>query len=276
MIKKKTRTKKVKQKTKQLIHKGGKHGFLSGIAKSLVQVRHNDYEVHVPGAGLFTALNPKHLATFTKTDKPKPLSIIFNYKTPNAIDLADISDNTELSSNAIVREPYVFIDSMGKYIIAMYRIIYNKPQSPLQSQLLYKLQSRYPSQYLPQEKPKILLHWLVGFNDRMQKKIYSYIAPHVKLGKTHNFIVEIFKYPENNNNKLDPNFVKINNIDNKAKAYEEFKVYMYISKIISVKKINFRIKGDIEGIDIFNMLNKTRSLKLQQKQAQSYWKSSKA
>jgi len=255
MIKKKTRTKKVKQK----IHKGGKNSFLKGIAHSLVQVRHNDYKVHAPGAGLFTMLNPKKIASFGKLDKPKPLSIIFNYQSPNAIDITDASDNTELSSNVISTEPYVFFESLGKYIISMCRIKYEKTQ--FQSQL--------------QLKPKLLLHWLVGYNNRMQKKIFSYIAPNIKLGKIHSFMIQIYKYPDTYNVN-DPNFVKINNIDNKAKAYEEFKNYIYISKIAPIKTINFKVKGDLDGINIFNMLNTKRSQKLKQTQPQSYWKSSKA
>jgi len=255
MIKKKTRTQKQNHKPKQnknhLTHKGGKQSFLSAIGHSLVHVKKNDYKIHVPGSGLFTVLNPKKLSSFGKLDKPKPLSIIFNYKTPNSIDLADISDNTELSSNAIIREPYVFIDSLGKYIIAMYRIIYKN------------------------NKTKILLHWLVGFNNRDQKKIFSYIAPNVKLGSIHRFMLIIYKYP-NTYNSNDPNFVNINNIDNKAKAYEEFRNYIYMSKIVPIKTIIFRVKGDIQGIDIFNMLNKTSSSKLKQTEPQAYWKYSKA
>ena len=207
-------------------------GIFETIGKSLVQVpKQRNYSS--PISGLFSKLNPSKLESSSKIDKPQPVVIKYNYRLPNEIDITTNTPNIPINSNYITKEPYVTINSMGKYLLVMYRIINKKPT------------------------PKLLLHWLIGFMNYAPTKIFHYIAPNTKIGKLNNFVMKIYKLPEDNNN--NKTFIKINNFT-KQKAYEEFNTYIKSTNLLPINTYNFIVKGSSEeGINLFNMLSKKHS-----------------
>ena len=235
-ISKKNKTyKRISKKNKSNLNKsnsvsGG--GIFETIGKSLVQVpKQRNYSSSI--SGLFSKLNPSKLESSSKIDKPQPVVIKYNYRLPNEIDITTNTPNIPINSNSITKEPYVTINSMGKYLLVMYRIINKKPT------------------------PKLLLHWLIGFMNYAPTKIFHYIAPNTKIGKLNNFVMKIYKLPEDNNN--NKTFIKINNFK-KQKAYEEFNTYIKSINLLPINTYNFVVKGSSEeGINLFNMLSKKHS-----------------
>jgi len=222
-----------KCKNTQKINGGG---ILSSIGSAIVQVpKEKNYTVRAPGSGMLRMLNPSKLDLITKPtlESQELIKIIYNYHLSNQIDIINNDPNKILSSENLYKEPYVLINSMGKYLLVMYRII-NKKNIPT---------------------PKLLLHWLVGYVNRIPFKIFNYIAPTTKAGKIHNFVFKLYKLPNNNDN----NFIKINNI-NKKKAYIEFYNYVKSQNLLPINTYNVKVKGDAnQGINLFNMLGKQKT-----------------
>jgi len=226
--------KKSKIHKKSKIYKKSKTnggGIFNTITSSIVQFpKEKNYTVRAPGSGMFQMLNPANLKSSTNANSQKLIAIIFNYHLPNQFDITNIKANTILSSNTLSKEPYVLINNMGKYVLVMYRII-NKKNA---------------------ETPKLLLHWVVGYMNRMPTKIFHYIAPKPKSNKINKFAIKLFKLPDIN----DKIFFKINNI-NKKKAYEEFNNYIKSKNLLPINTYNFMVKYDSsEGINLFNMVSK--------------------
>jgi hypothetical protein len=233
---KKTKIKNKSKKCKKSKTNGG--GILSSIGSAIVKVpKEKNYTVRAPGSGMLQMLNPSKLELITKSitkpDSQDIIKIIYNYHLSNEINIINKSPNTILSSENLYKEPYVLINNMGKYLLVMYRII-NKKNIPT---------------------PKLLLHWLVGYVNRMPFKIFNYIAPTTKAGRINNFVFKLYKLPNNNDN----NFIKINNI-NKKKAYIEFNNYVKLQNLLPINTYNIKVKGDSnQGINLFNMLGKQKT-----------------
>jgi len=219
-----------KTKSRTRTKKGG--GILDSIGSAIVQVpKKKDYSVHIPGSDL-----AKTLSSFTKTEKEQILKIIFNYRKSNQIDITTISPNKLISSDSITNEPYVLLNSMGKYLIVMYREVIKK---------------NIPT-------PKLLLHFLLGYINRSPTKIFSYIAPNPKFGKTQKFIIKLYKYPPTDTTS---NFLKINNFK-KQKAYEEFNTYINNNKLLPINTFSFLVKGEASaGINLLNILSQSKKSK---------------
>ena len=212
------------------IKNGG--GILDSIGSAIVQVpKTKDYSVHIPGSGF-----AKTLSSFTKTEQAKMLQIIFNYRQPNQIDITTISPTKIIPSESITREPYILVNSMGKYLLVIYREV---------------IKNNIPV-------PKLLLHFLIGYINRSPVKIFHYIEPKPKLGKIQTFVIKLYKCPPNDNTS---NFIKINNID-KQKAYAEFNTYISTNKLLPINTYRFMVKGGTSsGVNLFNMLSQKKTSK---------------
>ena len=235
----KNKTKKYNKNKKRTSSEGG--GFLDSIGNSIIHVpKKKNYTVGTPGSGLI-----KTLSSLTNSGEKSQLqkqqqllSIIFNYRLSNQIDITKIKPSTVISSNSITREPYVLLNSMGKYLLVMYREVNKKNIA----------------------KPVLLLHFLIGLKNRSLVKLFPYNEPNVKSGKIQSFVIKLYKYVDTDNTD---NFIKINNF-NKKKAYEEFAIYItpnVINKKLSViNTFRFMVKGEIgSGVNLFNILSKQKA-----------------
>jgi len=226
-----------KNNNKKIISDGG-GSFLGGIIQTPQKKNYT-----VPGQAYVKMFNPNLLIT-TQQQKENKLSIVFNKQSPNPIDIAKSLKTTILDSNVVSREPYLFIDSMGKYLIVMYSKV-------IKNQILKKK-----------------LFWIIGYMNRVPVKIFNYMEPEVLPNTTQNLFIQIYKYPVNDKTN---NFIKINtsvydNNSDKAKkqieAYDELNIYLtpkIISKQVSIiKTINFIVKGNPnQGFSLFNMMTKS-------------------
>jgi len=226
--------KKTHKKNQTFKNKKYGGGIFESIGSAIVHVpKKKNYTIKIPGSNIMNMLNPKTSTLFGNSSKQEFIKIIFNYHLDNQININDISPNTILSSNKIYKEPYVLINSMDKFLLVMYRII-NKKNIPT---------------------PKFLLHWLIGYMNRMPTKIFNFIPPNPKVGKIHNFFIKLYKLPDINNK----NFININNI-NKKKAYEEFISYIKSQNLLPIRSYSFMVKGSLgEGINLFNMFDKQKT-----------------
>jgi len=206
-------------------------GFLNSLGNSLVQFpKRKNYNVHMPGQKYINLINPSKTEKFFKAESEKVIKIIFNYRLSNQIDITQSVPNTIISSESITNEPYTLVNSMGKYLLVMYREVNKKNVST----------------------PKLLLHWLVGYMNMSRVKLFSFIAPKIKSGRIQKFIIKLYKYPDSNNKE----FIKINNI-NKKKAYDEFNTHITNNKLLTINTFIFNVKGSSnQGIDLFNIFTK--------------------
>ena len=212
-----------------------KHGgadFFGGLVK--VPEKKN-YSVQIPGAKYVSLLNPnqymsiknnkKHNQKKINSDK---LKIIFNRQAKhNQIDIANSPNNTTLFSDAVRTEPFLFIYSMGKYLVVMYKEVFNAQNVKIK-----------------------LLYWLIGYVNYNIKKIFSYIEPDVPPDMLADFTIKIYKLPDN---YMEFNLIKINatvnhnsiyNSSKLSKAYNEFfNKYIEPYKLIPTTTINFKVKG---------------------------------
>jgi hypothetical protein len=235
--KNKTKKNNINIKRMEPSKKGG--SILDSIAKSIIHVpKKKNYTVRAPGMGLI-----RSLSSFTNSEKQnqeKILSIIFNYRLYNEIDITNTTQSSIISSNSITREPYILLDSMGKYLIVMYREI-NKKNLPV---------------------PKLLLHFLIGFINRIPIKIFPYNAPNIKSGKIQSFVIKLYKCPATDNTQ---NFIKINNI-NKKEAYKEFSTYISINKLLPINTFRFMVKGEIGASgNLFDIMSRQKNIKMMAK-----------
>ena len=223
------------QSNNKLSLKGG--NFLDALSKTIISIpKEKDYRVRYPGSGLINLLDPSKLGSQKKTNNTKLLQLIYNYRQPKQRDISDISINEVLDTNLVSSKPYININSMNKYLLVMYRQV-KKKNSPL---------------------PKLLLYWLVGYVNRTGTTLFHYIQPNVKTGRTHRFVIKLYKYPVTDKTNT---FIKINNV-NKQKAYEEFQNYIKSQNLIAIKTIQFIVKntgniGNI-GVDILSLLSKKK------------------
>jgi hypothetical protein len=215
-------------------NKKGGADFFGG----LIQVPDKkNYNVKLPGSRYAKMLNPNlYISSKTKNNKKnnksnqsQQLKIIFNYRDVNQLDIANSPDNTTIDNTLTTQEPYIFINSYKyKFLIVMYRQIIN-------------IDKTY----------KNLLYWLAGYYHRNYTRIFPYIEPNVRPGERSNYIIKIYKCPDND---ISNNFLKINNID-KAKAYEELNEYIKKYELYPITTINFTVKGNPnKGISLFNMV----------------------
>lgn len=221
------------QSNKKLSLKGG--NLLDTLSKSIISIpKEKDYRVRYPGSGLISLLDPSTLEGSLSNTKQKLLTIIYNYRQPNQYDISEI-DNSEILDNSIVSsKPYVIVNSMNKYLLVMYRQVIKKNM-----------------QY-----PKLLLYWLVGYVNRTSSTLFHYIQPDVKTGRTHSFVIKLYKFPVTDKTNT---FIKINNI-NKQKAYIEFQDYIKSQNLISVTTLQFKVRNTGQnGFDIFSLFNKKKS-----------------
>jgi hypothetical protein len=244
----KTKTRKTKtRKTKTTTKLNGGADFFGGLIQTSKQKNYS-----VPGEKYTKLLNPNLYISVKQKDSKnnkysdknsEKLKIIFNRGASNAIDISQVSNNTLLYSNVVTKEPYLFINSMGKYLIVMYKEIQNQNF----------------------EKIK-LLYWLIGYNNYNIKKIFNYIEPNVPTGTTENFTIKIYKLP---NNYMELNLIKIDTIVNHNNIYNEknlikayndlFNKYLKPYNLLSTTNINFKVKGSSnQGIDIFSMFDKNK------------------
>ena len=104
--------------------------------------------------------------------------------------------------------------------------------------------------------PKLLLYWLVGYVNRTASTLFHYIQPDVKTGRTHRFVIKLYKFPVTDKTNT---FMKINNI-NKQKAYIEFQDYIKSQNLISVTTLQFKVRNTGQnGLDIFSLFNNKKS-----------------
>jgi hypothetical protein len=215
----------------------------------LIQVpKKKNYNVQIPGSRYAEILNPNLFMSVPQKNSKNisnsgdKLKIIFNYRMPNPKDISKLPNNTILFSNVVSKEPYLFINSMGKYLVVMYKEELNNQNLKIK-----------------------LLYWLIGYINYTTKKIFSYIEPNVPTGSVADFTIKIYKIPDNYN--IDFNLIKINiivnhdNVYNKTKlnkAYDEFlNTYITPFKLVPTTIINFKVKGsEKQGIDLLTMLSK--------------------
>ena len=247
---KKYKTKKhnsKKHKTDTNTKLNGGADFFGGLIQTSKQKNYS-----VPGEKYTKLLNPNlYISVKQKASKnnkysdknSEKLKIIFNRGASNAIDISQEPNNTLLYSNVVTKEPYLFINSMGKYLIVMYKEIQNQNF----------------------EKIK-LLYWLIGYNNYNIKKIFNYIEPNVPTGTTANFTIKIYKLP---NNYMELNLIKIDTIVNHndvynqqklSKAYNNlFNTYLKPYNLLPTTNINFKVKGSAnQVINIFSMFDKNK------------------
>jgi hypothetical protein len=246
---KKHKTKKHKTKTsKTKISKTDTNIKLNGGAdffKGLIKTGQKNYSV--PGEKYIHSFNPnKYLSKVKNNSKSntnrKQLEIIFNRNGSNKIDITNEPNNTILYSNVVINEPYLYIESMGKYLIVMYREV------------------------LINFEKKKLLYWLMGYINYNIKKIFNYISPNVPVGTTADFTIRIYKLPKN---YIDINNVKIDTIVNHNDVYNQqklikaynvlFDTYLKPYKLLPATNINFKVKGSSnQMIDILNIVDKNQ------------------
>ena len=227
------------QSNNKLSLKGG--NFLDALSKQIISIpKEKDYRVRYPGSGLINLLDPSKLEGSLSNTKQKLLTIIYSYKQPNQYDISDI-DNSEILDNSVVSsKPYININSMNKYLLVMYRQV-KKKNLPL---------------------PKLLLYWLVGYVNRTGTTLFHYIQPNVKTGRTHRFVIKLYKYPVTDKTNT---FIQINNV-NKQKAYIEFQDYIQSQGLISVVTLQFKVRNTGQnGLDLFALFNKKQKKNTQNK-----------
>ena len=230
----KTRNKKHKNKKINYTTNKNKKGgatFLGG----LVETR-KTYNSTFPGSKYTKMLNPNlYISIKNKhsknNNKSNQLRIIFNYRSANKVDIANLPDNTVIDNTLTTIEPNVFINSYKyKFLLVMYRLNLN-------------IDKTYTK----------LLYWLVGYYHRNLTRIFPYIEPDVKPGFSSKYTIKIYKCPDTDTSNT---FLRINNIE-KAKAYAEFNEYINKVKPMLLTTINFIVRGDPnKGISLFNIINK--------------------
>ena len=211
-----------KRNTKRNTKKGG--SFLNKLGSSIFQnTKKKSYNVTFPGSKFLKTLSSTNLGN------QKLLSVIFNHHTPQQIDIINTPPTTLIPSKFTIREPYILLNSMDKYLLVIYREIIKKDIT------------------IPQRA----LHFAVGYIYRTPTKLFSYIEPKIKPGKTQKFVINLYKYELTDKTK---NFIRINNV-NKKKAYQELSIYINSMKFQPPKIYVYVIKGDFnQGINLFNML----------------------
>ena len=246
MNNKKTKTHKTKtHKTKT--HKTKTHKKIKGGADffgGLISVPEKK-NYSVPGERTAQLLNPNlYLSIKKKNNKnSQKLQIVFNRGAGDAIDISQVPDNTTIYSDIIRKEPYLYIESLNKFLIVMYKEVLKNF-----------------------EKIK-LLYWLMGYNNYNIKPIFNYIQPVIPVGTNADFTIKIYKLPNNIDlndikNKINANIaVNHNNLYNEIilnKAYNIlFDTYLKPYNLLPITKINFKVKGSSnQVIDIFSMLDK--------------------
>ena len=103
-------------------------GIFGAISSSISSSVYNkpekkDFAVHIPGSKYAKFLNPSKITKLAKYGTIKPtslLTIIFNYRKPNQLNLDNISNNTVLTSGQVEYEPHINIDNMKRYLLIMY------------------------------------------------------------------------------------------------------------------------------------------------------------
>ena len=237
----KTKTHKAKtHKTKTHKKLNGGADYLGGLISTPGKKNYS-----VPGEKYTHLFNPNSYLSIKKKNRKnnkinQKLYIIFNRNKHNSIDITQAPNNTILYSNIVTKEPYLFINSMGKYLIVMYKEV-------IQNFVKIKL-----------------LYWLMGYINYNTKKIFHYIEPNVPAGVTADFTIKIYKLP---NDYIDLNNVKINIEVNHNNIYNEIKLnkaynflfntYLKPYKLLPVTNINFKVKGSSNQIvDIFSIYDK--------------------
>jgi hypothetical protein len=222
---KKYNKRNTKKYNKRNTKKGG--SFLNTLGSSIFQnTKQKSYNVTFPGSKLFKKFKS---LTSTSSSNDKLLSVIFNHHTPQQIDIINTPPTTLIPSKLTIREPYILVNSMDKYLLVIYRESIKK-NIPI---------------------PKKLLHFAVGYIFRTPTKIFQYVEPKIKPGKTQKFVINLYKYELTDKTK---NFIKINNV-NKKKAYEELSIYINSMRFQPPKMYVYVIKGDFnQGVNLFNML----------------------
>jgi hypothetical protein len=212
----------VKKNTKRNSKKGG--SFLNTLGSSIFQnTKKKSYAVTYPGSKFLKTLSP------TNPGNQQLLSVIFNHHTPQQIDIINTPHTTLIPSKSTIREPYILVNSMDKYLLVIYREIIKK-DIPI---------------------PKRLLHFAVGYIYRTPTKLFPYVEPKIKPGKKQKFIIKLYKYQLTDKTK---NFIKINNF-NKKKAYQELSIYINAMNFQPPKTYVYVIKGDYnQDVNLFNLL----------------------
>ena len=118
-----TKKKSKKSNMNTTIKKGG--NILNSITNSFIQApKKKNYTVRVPGSGLM-----KSISSYTSSKQPlqnKILKIIFNYHLPNQFDITEKPPNTIISSKSVTKEPYILVNTAGKYLLVIYREVIKK------------------------------------------------------------------------------------------------------------------------------------------------------
>jgi len=234
----KSRQHKSKNNKINTTHLQSGKGVLNSIGKSIGSAIYHkekgkNYTVRNPlnHSLLQYAIDPSKIENLTKNNnKPRLLTIYYNYKSSNQFKLSDLDPNIQIPTNKIEKEPYVIIDNMGRYLLAAY-----------------------------EEQPYNKLYWLAEFRNRSKfKTLFTYTSPEVKNAGKHKLIFKLYKYP------LDAiPFVILDMAEtNRTKSLTNFFNYVNSeknkTKIIPVVTHSIQFKqGTDTSMDLFNLLEKS-------------------
>ena len=226
------RTLKRTQKRTQTLHTGS--GFFDSLGKlAYHKPAQKSYKVSIPGAQYAKMLNPESIKKMLTIKQPKLLTVIFNYRKPNQLNLDNVSSNTVLSSGQVEYEPYITVDNMSRYLIIMYDTVKKK------------------------------MHWVIEFKNRSKvKTILAYLSPKPKDGTSHKYIIQLIKYPDT----IPPLQVVDMSTPKRRKMFRQVFNYIKSNNLLpAVFTKGFNVKLYMSsGMSIFNIFSQKTQKKKQQ------------
>jgi len=227
----KKNTQKLTQKLSHTLHTGS--GFFDSLGKlAYHKPAQKSYKVTIPGEQYVKMLNPESIKKMLTIKQPKLLTVIFNYRKPNQLNLDNVSSDTVLSSGQVQYEPYITIDNMSRYLVIMYDTVKKK------------------------------MHWVIEFKNRSKvKTMLAYLSPKPKDGTAHKYIIQLIKYPDT----TPPLQVLDMSTPKRRKMFRQVFNYIKTNNLLpAVFTKGFNVKLDMSsGMNIFNMLSQKKQTQKQ-------------
>ena len=227
--------KKYKTNTRTKKRVIGGNIFLDSIGSTIIhkEEKPNYKSLAVPGSRYLKLINPNtYSISNSSTNTVRDLlSITYNYRTPNQININTIPKETILSSSKVEREPYIVIDNIMRYFLVMY-----------------------------ESKPYNKIYWLIECNIHSKKNTFlSYLSPNPKDSLVHTFIIQLYKYPST----IPPFVLSIKATIKRKTAFREFFEYINTYKLgqptpAATKVLSIKAEAD-GNVNIFDILSKPKS-----------------
>jgi hypothetical protein len=161
------------------------------------------------------------------TPPPTTFNVIFNYRKPDQLDINTLPKRTTIKSSKVEYEPQIMLGMMDRFIIVLFEI------QPIKRMLWISIFQNYSKYHT----------------------ILSYIPPKPDDKNVHNYVFQMFKFP-----KEVPQFeVTEMTTEKRKEIFVNFFKYINDNKLspaIDSKLISV-IKDESQGMDLFNLLQKS-------------------